>query len=633
MILAAGVVDKGHHLMYLDFYGFRAEPFHITPDPDFLYLSPSHKEALAAIIYGVQQRKGFITITGEIGLGKTTIVRSYLERYDRSRIKTVLVFNANVSFTGLLRVIYRELGLEPPDLDPYELVHHLHTILIKEYQDGWNVVLIIDEAQNMPVETLENLRMLSNLESTKDKLIQIILIGQPELENTLNLHQLRQLKQRIAIRTTIKPLTPQESLDYIRHRLSLVHSTPREVFTSGALELIIKEAQGIPRKINIICDNAFITGFGYGRKPVTEQIVREVIADLEGRTQIPRRRGRKIALAGLCAFVLAVALLRYPEAPRAALMWVVDGVKRVQSLTGSAGALSPAKGLSEVPSKATETPENTAPRAAPGLDSEGHRIVKPLPFSEKGPPGPLEGASGQPLSEKETLEDPAGKSDGSKNKNDQSSALQGPAKSRDVLFSSPQNPRLSLALLEQIVPMQSFEAIPAVPSTVLSGAQDSEKRRLAAHESPQKKRAAQIPEKTTGPDRKGMAGAEGRTQGPIPEGRRSATQDARAAPSGGQPESPPTNPQQAPTLVSAPASTTAPGPSSTIQTKPFSSAPETTVSGPPVESSQPTSGSDQAPPSPPPAISKPSGASNPEVPQPDPGRVIDWLLNRRSESR
>ncbi len=210
--------------MYLDFYGFRAEPFHITPDPDFLYLSPSHKEALAAIIYGVQQRKGFITITGEIGLGKTTIVRSYLERYDRTHIKTVLVFNANVSFTGLLRVIYRELGLEPPDLDPYEMVHHLHTVLIKEYQDGWNVVLIIDEAQNMPVETLENLRMLSNLESTKDKLIQIILIGQPELENTLNLHQLRQLKQRIAIRTTLKPLTPKESVDYIRHRLALVQS-------------------------------------------------------------------------------------------------------------------------------------------------------------------------------------------------------------------------------------------------------------------------------------------------------------------------------------------------------------------------------------------------------------------------
>lgn len=618
--------------MYLDFYGFRAEPFHITPDPDFLYLSPSHKEALAAIIYGVQQRKGFITITGEIGLGKTTIVRSYLERYDPNRVKTVLVFNANVSFTGLLRVIYRELGLEPPDLDPYELVHHLHTALIKEYQAGWNVVLIIDEAQNMPVETLENLRMLSNLESTKDKLVQIILIGQPELENTLNLHQLRQLKQRIAIRTTIKPLTPQESLDYIRHRLSLVHSAPREVFTQGALELIIKEAQGIPRKINIICDNAFITGFGYGRKPVTEQIVREVIADLEGRTQTPRRRGRKIALAGLCAFFLAVGLLWYPQAPRRGWRWVVDDMKRVQSLAGPAGALFPTKGSSEVPSKPTETPENTIPRAAPGLDSEGHRILKPLPFSEKRPPGILDGASGQPPSEKETLQDPSGKSDGSKNKNEQSSALQGSAKSRDVLFSSPENPHLSLALLEQIVPIESLQAIPAVPSTVLSGAQDSEKRRLAAHESSQEKRVAQIPEKTTGPGRKAITGAKGRTQSPIPEGRRSAPQDARAAPSRGQPESPPTSPQHAPTLLSSPVMT-APGPSLTTQTKPSSSAPETTESGFPVGPSQPTSGSDQAPTSPPPVISKPSGPSNPEIPQPDPGRVIDWLLNRRSESR
>lgn len=367
--------------MYLDFYGFRAEPFHITPDPDFLYLSPSHKEALAAIIYGVQQRKGFITITGEVGLGKTTVVRTYLERYDRQSIKTVLVFNANVSFKGLLRVIYRELGLDPPDLDPYEMVHELHTLLIKEYQDGWNVVLIIDEAQNMPVETLENLRMLSNLESTKDKLLQIILIGQTELENLLNLKQLRQLKQRIAIRTSLRPLTPKESADYIRHRLSLVQTEPRELFTQKALDLIIQEAQGIPRKINILCDNAFITGFGYGRKTITPKIVREVIHDLEGRPHPKSRSIKRLITASLSVAALAGVVLWQPQLPRTAWTWVQEGAQRVQSWRGGVDGVSvnPSE-KARGPDGSRTTPPTTGPSSL-GPDAEGQRIVKPLPLA------------------------------------------------------------------------------------------------------------------------------------------------------------------------------------------------------------------------------------------------------------
>ncbi len=370
--------------MYLDFYGFRAEPFHITPDPEFLYLSPSHKEALAAIIYGVQQRKGFITITGEVGLGKTTIVRSYLERYDRKSIKTVLVFNANVSFKGLLRVIYRELGLEPPDSDPYEMVLDLHMHLIQEYQQGWNVVLIIDEAQNMPLETLENLRMLSNLESTKDKLLQIILIGQPELENLLNQHQLRQLTQRIAIRTKLKPLTPKESLDYIHHRLSLVQTEPREYFTSKALERIVREAQGIPRKINIICDNAFITGFGYGQKTITPKIIEEVVNDLEGRPQETSRGRKRLAAALVGAVVLALAFLWHPEIPRNSWTWLLGNMKRFQDLWAPA-ATAP---LTKEPVPQAGGSEKDRPAASESFNeekTEGHRVVKPLPSSEKEP--------------------------------------------------------------------------------------------------------------------------------------------------------------------------------------------------------------------------------------------------------
>ena len=561
--------------MYLDFYGFRSEPFHITPDPDFLYLSPSHKEALAAIIYGVQQRKGFITITGEIGLGKTTIVRSYLERYDRTRIKTVLVFNANVSFTGLLRVIYRELGLEPPDLDPYEMVHHLHTVLIKEYQDGYNVVLIIDEAQNMPIETLENLRMLSNLESTKDKLIQIILIGQPELENTLNLHQLRQLKQRIAIRTTLKPLTPKESLDYIRHRLSLVQSAPQKVFTQGALELIIKEAQGIPRKINIICDNAFITGFGYGRKPVTPQIVREVVSDLEGRPQATPWGRRKIALAGLCAAVLAAALVWHPEAPRTAWTWVLEGVKRFQSLTAPSGA--PHMG------------ENTAPEAAGGVDSNGQRIVKPLPSTEKGAGASPDATTGDPPPEKKTRQEIPDKSDAQK-KPDQSSALQSPAEPRAILSTYPGNPPLSPVFLERAASSGAFHALGTASSMMRPGSWDPEKVRLAEYETSQNKAAVKASEKKASPDKKARAAA-------------------AAPPSKEHPERP-----RSPTSSLSKAAET-----------PESLPPAAAVSKPPLTN-------EPAPANQPPAPPKPSRPAHSEVPQPDPGRVIDWILNKRSQS-
>ncbi|SMC26768.1 general secretion pathway protein A [Desulfacinum hydrothermale DSM 13146] len=365
--------------MYLDFFGLRAEPFHITPDPDFLYLSPSHKEALAAIVYGVEQRKGFITITGEVGLGKTTIVRTYLERYDPEKIKTVLVFNANVSFDGLLKTIYRELGMEPPDGDTHELVHHLHLELIRQYQEGWNVVLIIDEAQNMPVETLENLRMLSNLESTKDKLIQIILIGQPELERTLNLHQLRQLKQRIVIRTKLKPLTRQESLDYIRHRLSLVQVHKKTIFTDSALKRIVKEAAGIPRRINIICDNALITGFGYGRKTITPGIIREVVDDLEGR--VHKRRSWKWVTAVLaCALVAGAAYLWYTGGQERILGWARD---RLPALFSGMEAQDPAQArpAPSKPPSAAEAPPPPAPskRTDP---STRQRILKPLPIPE-----------------------------------------------------------------------------------------------------------------------------------------------------------------------------------------------------------------------------------------------------------
>jgi general secretion pathway protein A len=294
--------------MYLDFYQLQKAPFHITPDPEFLFLSPSHKAALGSIIYGIEERQGFVAITGEVGLGKTTILRSYLERIDQSRLRTIYIFNANISFRSLLTTIFREFGLEFEADDLFEMVNRLHQVLIEEYKQGRNVALIIDEAQNMPIETLENLRMLSNLETATEKLVQIVLIGQPEFEHRLNLNELRQLKQRLVIRSTIAPLTAAESLAYTEHRLAKVTLAEAPIFTKGALKLIIDKANGTPRTLNILCTNALIAGFGYRQKPITVGTVKEILTDFEGKKLAPRlRRGFVWSTAAIvCAGVFWV---------------------------------------------------------------------------------------------------------------------------------------------------------------------------------------------------------------------------------------------------------------------------------------------------------------------------------------
>ncbi len=265
--------------MYREFFKFQKSPFHITPDPDFLFLSPSHKEASASIFYGIETRKGFVAVTGEVGVGKTTILRSYLEGTEPEKIRIVYIFNAALSFERLLRQICSEFGIGASSKDSAELVDVLFHYLIEQYRNDRNVVLIIDEAQNMPVETLERLRMLSNLETSQEKLIQLILVGQPEFDAKLNLPELRQFKQRIAIRSRIAALTPEESAAYIQHRLMKASSFHNPVFTKKALKLLVKRANGIPRTLNILCDNALVTAFGYGRRPVDEKIVKEVLGD------------------------------------------------------------------------------------------------------------------------------------------------------------------------------------------------------------------------------------------------------------------------------------------------------------------------------------------------------------------
>ncbi len=294
--------------MYLNFYQLKKEPFNVTPDPAFLFLSEGHKEAFASIVYAVENRKGFMSITGEVGVGKTTMLRSYIKEIDPERLKTIYIINANVSFKGLLKTIFDELEIEPEADEVFEMVNGLHRVLIREYKKGINFVIIIDEVQNMPFETLENLRMLSNLETSTDKLIQILLIGQPEFDNMLNQNNLRQLKQRIAVRSTLYPLTKQESMVYIRHRLAIVGADVACVFTKSAIKMIINKAKGIPRILNILCDNALITGYGYQQRPVTGRTASEVIADFEGKRKSPFLRW-SFALPVGCVLLIGVSLL------------------------------------------------------------------------------------------------------------------------------------------------------------------------------------------------------------------------------------------------------------------------------------------------------------------------------------
>ena len=299
-------------MMYLNFFGLRTKPFNTTPDPEFLYLSPSHKQALGSIIYGVQEKKGFISVTGQVGLGKTTILRSFLAKVDKGNLRTIYLLNPNLSYISLLKTLLRELGHAPTDGDTADVIEQLHIVLIEEYRKGKTVVLLIDEAQNMPVATLEHLRMLSNLETPKDKLIQIVLLGQSELDGLLDRYELRQVRQRIAVQAMIRPLSKQESCQYIQHRLDKAGGKGKKFFTNSALALIVREGKGIPRRLNILCDNALVTAFGYKKAPVTASIAKEVISDLTGQSQSSHSPWKLVPwAAGALILVLVLASLMF----------------------------------------------------------------------------------------------------------------------------------------------------------------------------------------------------------------------------------------------------------------------------------------------------------------------------------
>jgi len=267
--------------MYLPFYGLKEKPFNVTSDPSFLFLSKTHKEALDHLIYGIKERKGFITITGEVGAGKTTLCRALLNQCDENT-RTAFIFNPALSGAQLLETILEDFGITPEKKNKVVLFRQLNSFLLSELGKGHNVVLIVDEAQNMKLPLLEELRMLSNLETSKEKLFQIILVGQPQLNAKLNSPLLTQLRQRVAVRFNIKPLSSDEMVRYIHHRLSVAGSSGDIKFDDHAIERLYAYTNGIPRLINVVCDRALLHGFVMDTKTITEEIIYLSVAEIEG---------------------------------------------------------------------------------------------------------------------------------------------------------------------------------------------------------------------------------------------------------------------------------------------------------------------------------------------------------------
>jgi general secretion pathway protein A len=267
--------------MYRKFYGLREKPFEITPDPKFLYLSENHKEALAHLTYAVRERKGFTVVTGEVGTGKTTLVQTLLSRMD-GNTRTAYLFNPMMGSTDFLHYICQDLGLNSLKRSKGQYLSQLHKFLMSCYSRNENVVLIVDEAHKLDPKLLEEIRLLTNLETAKSKLLQVILIGQPELNGILEDPQFRQLKQRVSLRYHVHPLNKEDTQKYIKRRLRIAGAFDHNLFTLKAFDKIYSYTKGLPRLINIVCDNALLTGYATDQKVIGDKIIRDVISNLEG---------------------------------------------------------------------------------------------------------------------------------------------------------------------------------------------------------------------------------------------------------------------------------------------------------------------------------------------------------------
>ena len=265
--------------MYKNFYGLKEYPFNVTSDPSFFFSSTHHSEAFSHLIYGIQQRKGILVITGEIGTGKTTLCRALLNQLDNAT-RTALILYPNFSELQLLQLIVKDLGIETPARNKAALIGRLNDFLLAEATQGHNVVLIVDEAQNLKARQLEQIRLLSNLETEKEKLLQIVLVGQPELSDMLKQRPLRQINQRIAVRYHILPLEREELKKYIAHRLRVAGARETLSFSDSAIAEIYQYSGGTPRLVNILCDRALLAGYVAETFIITDAMIKKCIEEI-----------------------------------------------------------------------------------------------------------------------------------------------------------------------------------------------------------------------------------------------------------------------------------------------------------------------------------------------------------------
>ena len=267
--------------MYKDFYGLRANPFNMNPDPRYLFLTRHTEEALACLTYGIQSRKGFVLLTGEVGTGKTTLINKLLEWLRLQQVATAFIFNSRMNTAQFLDYMMADFGIPCDSKAKSQILLRLYNWLLDRYRAGETAVLIVDEAQNLTDEVLEEIRMLTNLETFTEKLLQIVLVGQPELEQKLKTPQLRQLRQRLTLRAKTYPLTLEETKAYVQQRLRIAGSNGQQIFEPESLAAIHRYASGIPRVVNLLCEHCLVSAFVDQQKVIGPAVVEGVARDFD----------------------------------------------------------------------------------------------------------------------------------------------------------------------------------------------------------------------------------------------------------------------------------------------------------------------------------------------------------------
>lgn len=267
--------------MYKEFFGLRANPFNVNPDPRYLFLTRHTEEALACLTYGIQSRKGFVLLTGEVGTGKTTLINKLLEWLRLQQVATAFVFNSRMNVPQFLDYMMADFGIECSSKAKSQVLLRLYNWLLDRYRAGETAVLIVDEAQNLSEEVLEEIRMMTNLETFTEKLLQIVLVGQPELEEKLKQPQLRQLRQRLTLRAKTHPLSLEETKAYVAQRLRIAGSNGQPIFDTEALVAIHRYSDGIPRVVNLLCEHCLVSGFVDQQKVIARPVVEAVAQDFD----------------------------------------------------------------------------------------------------------------------------------------------------------------------------------------------------------------------------------------------------------------------------------------------------------------------------------------------------------------